>query len=135
MDLNKKIFFIKNKLNHIFRINLALQKPNPLGVLISITPSFFVKETQTMRFANLDYTFASHFGCLDQPIGNEVLWIYFTKNQYGEYIVSINGSLTTACKDKIALNFNTIIAGAIGTHDNIALMSHDVLAEVDLMAE
>jgi len=133
MDRNKKMFFIKSKLNNIFHINLALQKPDRLGVLISITPSFFVKETQTrsLRIASLDYSFASHFGCLDKPIGNEVLWIYFTKNQYGEHILSINGSLTSACKDEIALNFNTIIAGAIGAHANLTLMSHVALVGAD----
>lgn len=107
MRINSKI---KHKLNKLFKWNIPLQKPARLKVLINITPSFFVKELPHMSFANIDYTYPSYFGCLDRPIGNETLWIYFSNNSLGEYQLSINGPLTTECKDQIALNFNKIIS-------------------------
>ena len=112
---HKKRVIIKHKLNQLLNGNSALQAPDRLSVLISITPSFFVREPEDMHFANLDYTFSSHFGCLDRPIGNQALWIYFTKNQKGEYQLSINGPLTTACKDYISAEFNHIISTFLGS--------------------
>ena len=117
MKINSKI---KNKLNKLFNWNIPLQKPDSLKVLINITPSFFVKESEHMSFANIDYTYPSYLGCLDRPIGNQTLWIYFSRNLLGEYKLSINGPITTECKEQIALNFNKIIAKfGEGTEYNI----------------
>ncbi|MBA2649964.1 MAG: SDR family NAD(P)-dependent oxidoreductase [Legionella sp.] len=109
IEMDKKIVLLKYKFNTLFKKNLPLQQPKDLEVLISITPSFFLKENPKLDFAGIDYTFASHFGCLNRPVGNQVLWIYFSKNQYGESILSINGPLTTACKDQIASEFKNIL--------------------------
>lgn len=113
LDTNKTLFFIKYKLNQLFNLNIPLQQPHRLDVLISITPSFFIKELPDKHFADIEYTFSSHFDCLDRPIGNQALWIYFTKNQYGDYVLSINGPLTATCKDKIAAEFNKVIAACL----------------------
>ena len=106
---------IKQKLNQLFKLNLplTLQEPEGLRTLISITPSFFTKEFQNTSFADLKYTYPSHFGCMDRPIGNKTLWVYFSTNQHGEYQLSINGPLTTDCKDQIALEFNKILATSV----------------------
>ena len=97
-------------LNKLLKIHLPLKKPEGLRVLISITPSFFSSILPHRRFADLEYSFSSHFGSADRPIGNRTLWVYFSKNQYGEYILSINGPITTACKEKIAADFNEFIS-------------------------
>lgn len=110
INVNKKINFIKYKFNQLFNLNIPLQQPHGLDVLICVTPSFFITEIQNTHFANLNYTFASQYAALDRPIGNKGLWIYFTKNQNGEYLLSINGPLTKACKDQIALEFNNVLS-------------------------
>ncbi|WP_240489575.1 condensation domain-containing protein, partial [Legionella parisiensis] len=97
----KKNILIKSKLNKMLHLNIPLLKPSPLNVCINITEGFF-KEPPHMKFADLDYNYASHFASLDRPIGNQYLWIIFTRNQDGEYLVSINGPLTEKCNDKIA---------------------------------
>lgn len=104
---------IKFKLNQLFNWNLCLQKPDRLRTLISITPSFFTKEIQKQRFANLNYSFPDHFASANRPIGNQTLWIYFSKNQHGEYQLSINGPLTTECKNLIASEFSRIISAVV----------------------
>ena len=60
---------------------------------------------------------------MDRPISNRTLWVYFSKNQQGEYQLSINGPLTAECTDQIALEFNRFIA---------ALLKHekDTIAEL-----
>ncbi|MBI2784987.1 MAG: SDR family NAD(P)-dependent oxidoreductase, partial [Legionella longbeachae] len=93
---------IKSMLNKLFHLNIPLLKPSGMDVCINITGGFFIKEPLHMKFADLDYNYASHFASLDRPIGNKYLWIIFTKNQEGEYLVSINGPLTERCKDQIA---------------------------------
>lgn len=126
--LSKTMAIIKNssfkqKLNKLFHLNLPLQKPKRLRVLLSITPSFFSKEQHNTRFADIDYSFPKHFSCMDRPISNRTLWVYFSKNQQGEYQLSINGPLTAECTDQIALEFNRFIA---------ALLKHekDTIAEL-----
>lgn len=98
----RKNILIKSKLNKIFNLNIPLLKPSPVKVCINITAGFFIKEPLHMKFADLDYNYASHFASLDRPIGNQYLWIVFTKNQDGEYLVSINGPLTEKCNAQIA---------------------------------
>ena len=112
MSLSKTIT-IKEKFNNLFHLNMPLQKPEGLSVLISMTPSFFTNERQNLHFADLDYSFVSHFGCMDRPIGSKTLWIYFSKNQHGEYHLSINGPLTPDCKDQIASELNKIMTKII----------------------
>jgi acyl transferase domain-containing protein/acyl carrier protein/methylmalonyl-CoA mutase cobalamin-binding subunit len=109
MLVSRKSMLMKFKLNRLFNLKLPLQKPNRMRVLLSITPSFFAKPSP-MDFANLHYSFPGHFECMDRPIGNQTLWIYFSKNQKGEYQLSINGPLTKACKDQIAAEFNILIS-------------------------
>ena len=106
----KNSLLIKDKINQLFKMSLPLQKPDRLRVLISITPSLFAKEQQNMSFAHLNYSYPSHFSCMDRPISNKTLWIYFSKNQHGEYQLSINGPLTKECKDQISIELNKIIA-------------------------
>ena len=113
ISFNKNKTFIKYKLNQLFKWNIPILPPKKLNVVISITPSFFAKEPEQMRFGNIDYHYASHFGCLDRPIGNQTLWIYFTKNQNGEHQLSINGPLTTACKDQFASHFNEVLTNLL----------------------
>lgn len=110
INVNKIINFMKYKCNQLFNLNIPLQQPHGLDVLICITPSFFITEIQNTHFANLHYTFASQYAALDRPIGNKGLWVYFTKNQHGEYLLSINGPITKACKDQIALEFNKVLS-------------------------
>ncbi|VEG91823.1 polyketide synthase, type I [Legionella spiritensis] len=114
---NKKYIAIKYRLNKLFHLNIPLQKPNGLRILISNTPSFFSKESHNRRFADIDYTFSSHFGCMNRPIGNRTLWIYFSKNQYGDYQLSINGPLTVECKEQIANSFNRIVEQFLERND------------------
>ncbi|CAM2802873.1 SDR family NAD(P)-dependent oxidoreductase [Legionella worsleiensis] len=114
----KYSLLIKNKINQLFNLNIPMQKPDRLRVLISITPSLFVKEQHERRFAHLNYSYPSHFGCMDRPISNKTLWIYFSKNQHGEYILSINGPLTQECKDQISNEVNKIIAQSIKDDDS-----------------
>jgi hypothetical protein len=85
----------------MFNWNIPLLKPRPVNVCINITAGFF-KDPPHMRFADLDYNYATHFASLDRPIGNQYLWIIFTRNQNGEYLVSINAPLTEKCRDQIA---------------------------------
>ena len=101
---------IKQKLNKLFKMDIPLQKPDRLRVLISITPSLFTKEVQEKSFANLTYSFPKHYSSVDRPTGNKTVWIYFSKNQYGEHQFSINGPLTKTCKDQLALEVNQIIS-------------------------
>ncbi|OGV44123.1 MAG: hypothetical protein A3F46_10645 [Legionellales bacterium RIFCSPHIGHO2_12_FULL_42_9] len=122
---NKKRTVIKYKLNEFFNLKMPLQQPDGLSVVISITPGFFVKEHPERHFANLEYTFSSHFACLDRPIGNHTLWIYFTKNQDGDYYLSINGPLTSACKDQMAYEFNQIIAQLIERYEHQQVLSDE----------
>jgi acyl transferase domain-containing protein/acyl carrier protein len=110
LSLNEKNSSINALLNKLFKIHLPLQKPEGLRVLISITPSFFSHTPPHRRFADLEYVFSSHYGSADRPIGNRTLWVYFSKNQDGEYILSINGPITTVCKEKIAADFNEFIS-------------------------
>jgi hypothetical protein len=62
------------------------------------------------RFADLEYNFPNHYACSNRPIGNRTLWVYFTRNQEGECLLSINGPLTQEAKDQLALEVNKIIA-------------------------
>ncbi|WP_242602256.1 condensation domain-containing protein, partial [Legionella nagasakiensis] len=101
---------IKYKLNRLFKLNIPLKKPERLRVLINITPSFFSKIIPDMNFANLNYQYPSHYNSEDRPISNRSLWILFSRNQTGDYLISINGPLTKDCKDQIAIDFNKIIA-------------------------
>lgn len=110
VSASRKSIMLKYKLNKLFDWTIPLQKPEGLRVLLSITPSFFTKEHPSMNFADLKYNFPNHFSCMDRPTGNRTLWIYFSKNQQGEYLLSINGPLTIECKEQIATNFNAIMA-------------------------
>lgn|GEM_PF-6138801 len=106
----RKNIVIKYKFNQLFKWKRPLQKPMRLRTLISITPSFFTKEPPNRQFADLDYSFSSHFRCVDRPIGNQTLWVYFSKDQHDQYQLSINGPLTADCKHEIANGFNQIIS-------------------------
>ena len=47
---------------------------------------------------------------MDRPVGNQTLWVYFSKNQQDEYQLLINGPLTEECKRQIAIELNALIA-------------------------
>jgi len=113
----RKNILIKSKLNKMFHLNIPLLKPSPVKVCINITAGFFTKEPLHMKFADLDYNYASHFASLDRPIGNQYLWIIFTKNQDGEYLVSINGPLTEQCNDQIARELIKVIKKLVKNDD------------------
>lgn len=101
---------MKQRLNLWFGCSIPLQPPMPLHTLISITPSFFVKQTHALRIADLHGYFPHHYAYADRPVGNRTLWIYFSKDQQGEYQLSLNGPLTKACKDEIAFQFKKLMA-------------------------
>ncbi len=109
VSVDKKITALKIKIAQLTRRAISLQPPHPLQVVISITPSFFIDTPPEHHFANLNYSFVSHFGCLDRPVGNQTLWIYFTRDQHGDYYLSINGPITTDCKNQIAREVNDVI--------------------------
>ncbi len=100
----------KRKVNQLFNLNIPLQKPERLRVLVNITPSFFSKATPELSATNLKYRYANHFGSEDRPVSNRSLWILFSRNQEGEYLISINGPVTTHCKELIAHELNQVIA-------------------------
>ena len=100
---------IKDQLNRLFHINLRLLKPKRLTVVFNITSGFFIKQPRDNNFADLEITIPNHYGSVDRPIGNQTLWIYFTKDQYNQYGLSINGPLTTHCKDLIAQELNNVM--------------------------
>ncbi|WP_273198860.1 MULTISPECIES: SDR family NAD(P)-dependent oxidoreductase [Legionella] len=100
----------KNKLNQLLKLNIPLRKPERLRVLVNITPSFFSKIVTDKNFANLNYEYPSHYSSENRPISNRSLWILFSKDQDGQYQLSINGPLTPPCKDEIAHTFNKIMA-------------------------
>ncbi|OEH46182.1 Gramicidin S synthase 2 [Legionella parisiensis] len=100
----------KYYLNKLFKLNLPLQKPASLRVIINITANFFIKGFRDLNFEGLDSSTPNHYGSVDRPIGNEALWLYFTKDQYGDYRLSINGPLTTHCKDQIAQELSQVMA-------------------------
>lgn len=123
---------IKDKLNQLLNWKLPLQKPVNVDVLISITPSFFDKQQEERRFADLEYTYCSHYASLDRSVGNQALWIYFTKNQEGEFQLSINGPLTKACKDQMAFDFNHLLSKLKNVETSSIL---DLLTENGMMLE
>ena len=100
---------IRQQINRLLRTNLRLLKPKRLTVVFNITSRFFIKEPVDNKFADLDMTFPNHHGSVDRPIGNETLWIFFTKDQYNQYRLSINGPLTTDCKDLMAQELKKVM--------------------------
>lgn len=50
-----------------------------------------------------------HYENVGPSIGNQTLWIFFTKNHEEEYRFSINGPLTSVCKDKIAQELHRVM--------------------------
>uniref|UniRef100_UPI0010411D5D SDR family NAD(P)-dependent oxidoreductase n=3 Tax=Legionella bozemanae TaxID=447 RepID=UPI0010411D5D len=101
---------IKHKLNQLIKLNIPLTKPERLRVLINITPSFFSKIVPDKNFANLSYQYPNHYSSEDRPINNRSLWILFSKDQEGQYQLSINGPLTAYGKDEVVNTFNKIMA-------------------------
>ncbi|WP_425324434.1 SDR family NAD(P)-dependent oxidoreductase [Legionella wadsworthii] len=100
---------MKDRLNQLFHLNMPLTKPERLRTLINITPSFFNKTIPDNNFANLSYHYPNHYSSENRPIGNRSLWILFSKDQKGQYQLSINGPLTTECKDELANAVNQIM--------------------------
>ncbi len=101
---------LKRTFNKLFKLNIPLQKPERLRVLVNITPSFFSKAVRDMSVTHLKFQYANHFGSEDRPVNSRSLWVLFSKNQEGEYLISINGPVTTQCKDLIAHEFNQMLA-------------------------
>ena len=99
----------KNKINSWLHLNLPLLKPAHLRIILSITPSFFAKEPPSREFANLSYFYPGHYACMDRPVGNQTLWIYFSQNQEGEYQLSLNGPITPAAKKLIAMDIERMM--------------------------
>ncbi|WP_058480577.1 SDR family NAD(P)-dependent oxidoreductase [Legionella waltersii] len=109
MLANTKSIHFKQTLNKWLNWKLPLINVEGLKVVITMTTSFFNKEIPSNTIANLKYNYPSHFGCLERPIGIHTLWIYFSRNQFGEPTFSINGAVTTECKDKIAESLKHIL--------------------------
>lgn len=105
-----KNLVIKDRLNRRLHTKLRLLKPDRMSVVFNITASFFIKEPRDNNFSDLDITIPNHYGSVDRPIGNQTLWIFFTKDQYDQYRLSINGPLTTDCKDLIAQELKNVMA-------------------------
>ncbi|MBI2786208.1 MAG: polyketide synthase, partial [Legionella longbeachae] len=97
---------IKYYLNKFFKLNLPLQHPDRLKIVINITANFFIKGPRDMNFEGLVSSAPNHYGSVDRPLGNQALSLYFTRDQYGEYRFSINGPLTKHCKDQMAHELN-----------------------------
>lgn len=108
---------VKDKINRRFRTKLRLLKPNQLTVVFNIAAGFFIKTPRDTSFADLEMTIPNHYGSVDRPIGNQALWIYFTKDQYDQYRLSINGPLTKACKDLMAHELNAVLAQIMETDE------------------
>ncbi|PWY55008.1 polyketide synthase [Legionella qingyii] len=104
---------LKRKVNKLFKLNITLQKPERLRILVNITPSFFSKAAPESSHTILKYQYANHFGSEDRPVTNRSLWVLFSKNQEGEYLISLNGPITTQCKELIAHEFNQVIAKVV----------------------
>jgi acyl transferase domain-containing protein len=102
-----KAYAIKESLTKL--IPFTIFAPKGLRVLINITPSFFGKTAEDMHFANLTYEYPSHFGSEDRYTGDWTIWILFSRNLQGEYLISINGPVSQECKDEIAKNFSNIV--------------------------
>ena len=116
----------KYNLNKLFGLNLRMQKPARLRVLINITASFFIKEPRNINFPGLNTNIPYHYGSVDRPISNQSLWLYFSKDQYNEYRLSINGPLTIYCKNQIAQGLNQVIT---------MLLENDELSIDDLIGQ
>jgi hypothetical protein len=71
-------------------------------ILLTITPSFFYQSPQQLQFADINYRYASHFGFLNRFMGSKALAIYFSKDQDGNYLLSINGPITQYAKQQLA---------------------------------
>ncbi len=93
---------MKEQFNRLLHTKLRLLKPNRLNVVFNITAGFFIKEPRDNTFSDLKLTTPNYYGSIDRAIGNQTLWIYFTKDQSDCYRLSINGPLTAHCKDLIA---------------------------------
>jgi hypothetical protein len=117
MLANTKSIHLKQTLNKWFNWKLPLVSVEGLKVVITMTTSFFNKELSENNIANLKYNYPSHFGCLERPIGIHTLWIYFSRNQFGEPTFSINGAITTECKDKIAESLKHILKNFTENND------------------
>lgn len=100
---------IKERFNLLFRTNLRLFKPKRLTVVFNISAGFFIKQPRDTNFADLNITIPNHYGSVDRSIGNQTLWIFFTKDQYDQYRLSINGPLTKDCKDQIAQELKNVM--------------------------
>jgi acyl transferase domain-containing protein/acyl carrier protein len=112
----KSISF-KSKLNKLFKLKLPLQKPERLRVLVSITPTLFTKDPLNLKFADIHYEYANHIGCMERSTGNRTLWIYFSKDQHGEYFFTVNGPLTAECKNQMAIELHQILCGVLQNED------------------
>ncbi|WP_454780452.1 SDR family NAD(P)-dependent oxidoreductase [Legionella sp. WA2022007384] len=110
---------LKRKVNKLFKLNVPLKKPERLRVLVNITPSFFSKAAPESSNTSIKFQYANHFGSEDRPVSNRSLWILFSRNQEGEYLISINGPVTTHCKELIAHEFNKVIARVIEREEYI----------------
>lgn len=104
----------KDKINQLLHINLKLLKPKPLAVVYNITSTIFDQKPYDNRFSDLTVNVPNHYRSVDRPIGNETLWIFFTKDSHNQYRISINGPLTTDCKDRIAHEFMHTVAKIMG---------------------
>ena len=114
----------KRFLKRWFAWSIPLFKPAPVQVLISVTPSFFVKQATNGTIADLQLSYPHHFAYADRPVGNKALWVYFSRDQQGLYQLSLNGPLTKECLDEIAQQFNHIMAKIV---DNDGLRISDLV--------
>ena len=117
-------FVIKDQINQLLRSNFRLLKPHRLTVVFNIAAGFFIKQPRDNRFADLDLSIPNHYGAVERCIGNQTLWIYFTKDQYDQYQLSINGPLTKECKDLLAREFNQVMTKIM---ENDTATIHDLI--------
>ncbi len=104
-----KNFAFKERLNQVLHTKLPVLKPDRMTVIFNITASFFIKQRRDNNFFDLDMTNPNHYGGIDRSIGNQTLLICFTKDQYDQYRLSINGPLTKDCKDLIAQELKNVM--------------------------
>jgi len=108
---------IKDKLNTLFKLQLPLLTAGRLRVIISITPSVFTKESENRSFADLDYIYPNRFSFIDCPSDNKTLSLYFSKDEQGKYLLTINGPLTPYCKDTMGNEFIKIMTKFLENED------------------
>ena len=102
----------KYYLNHIFRDFFAYFPRRSLTPVISFMPSLHYNKTDD-RAEGFRHEFPQHVACENKFVGNNSLWIYFSKDQKDNYIFSINGPILPGVKEEMAKQMNIALRAFI----------------------